>query len=173
MRANCWRLMGYESEGGPLKARAARMEEAASVGWNASQNTWSFLLRHGNCNGRHVICPLFNPTPQHAVSTTLNPAYYSYIYIYIFSKTLYIKRNTGCIVHPDMMRIDMRIPTWCEKTWWIMFYFWVLLKKHDSKDNEDHDLTIGIRVVQDVAKNAINIGVDEVSIRILWIELRN
>lgn len=58
----------------PLKAILPIRMLAASVGWNASQNTYWFLLGHGVWNGRHVIWPLFLPMPQHPLFTTLNPS---------------------------------------------------------------------------------------------------
>lgn len=46
---------------------------AASVGWNASQNKYSSLLAHDAWSGRHVIWPLFLPTPQHPEFVLLKP----------------------------------------------------------------------------------------------------
>lgn len=67
--------MGYTTLGFPLKAILAIRILTASVGWNASQNTYCCLLGHGVWNGRHVIWPLFLPIPQHPLFTTLNPAH--------------------------------------------------------------------------------------------------
>lgn len=52
---------------------------AASVGWKASQNKYSFLFLHGLCKGKQVICPLFLPTPQHPAFVTLKPETYRQI----------------------------------------------------------------------------------------------
>lgn len=69
--------IGYASEEDwALYDRLPRMIFAASVRWNASQNMYSFLFWHGVCNGRHVIWPLFLPTPQQPAFVTLNPEHH-------------------------------------------------------------------------------------------------
>ncbi|BAT88620.1 hypothetical protein VIGAN_05216000 [Vigna angularis var. angularis] len=58
----------------PLNISSTNMREAASVGWNASQKTWSCLLEQMLEIGRHGIWAFNSPSPQQAPFTLPNPA---------------------------------------------------------------------------------------------------
>lgn len=73
MASNCSILIGDMYFEGPLKISSTKMRAAASVGWNASQKIWSFLLEQMLEIGRHGIWAFNSPSPQHAAFTLANP----------------------------------------------------------------------------------------------------
>jgi len=70
---------------GPLNISSTNMREAASVGWNASQKTWSCLLEQMLDTGRHGICAFNSPSPQQAPFTLTNPENGIHTLVNIFS----------------------------------------------------------------------------------------